>query len=277
MLKTSASATQERKYVSRRRSLWYVSPEAVEYLRRIDAEQWTMAYDKGRRWGEATTNMVEAYNNVLKGARDLPIRACIDLTFWRTIKWFQTRSTEAAQCQTELTPWAHDKLTENDARGRKHVVRRVNTLAGRYDVLSEARSKGKGGNSYEVKYLRKMCSCGKWQMWRLPCSHAAAVARDRGDNILRLVSKNYLKSNWVKQYSFGFRSLRHQDYWEIPPWTLECSVGQFVPRSRGRYRKARIQNQMDENEPDQPRRQRSCKICRQVGHDRRNCTAGQTV
>ncbi|XP_042014955.1 uncharacterized protein LOC121762988 [Salvia splendens] len=188
--------THERKYFRRRRSLWYVSPEAVEYLRRIDAEQWTIAYDKGRRWGEATTNIVEAYNNVLKGARDLPVRACIDLTFWRIIKWFQTRSTEVAQCQTVLTPWAHDKFNDNDARGRKHVVRRVN--------IHEGRCEG----------------CLVLTLRQLP-------------EIEEII----------------FYAL-HQDYWEIPPWTLECSVGQFVPHSRGRFRKARIQNQMDENEPD---------------------------
>ncbi|XP_042019266.1 uncharacterized protein LOC121767103 [Salvia splendens] len=77
---------EERRYWTARRELEKVSPEALRYLETtIDRSQWTMAHDEFRRWGQTSTNMAECYNNVLSSARELPIRAIIDITFWRTI------------------------------------------------------------------------------------------------------------------------------------------------------------------------------------------------
>ncbi|KAG6414216.1 hypothetical protein SASPL_126934 [Salvia splendens] len=90
---------EERRYWTARRELEKVSPEALRYLETtIDRSQWTMAHDEFRRWGETSTNMAECYNNVLLAARELPIRAIIDITFWRTINWFVNRTTLAKQC-----------------------------------------------------------------------------------------------------------------------------------------------------------------------------------
>ncbi|GFS37182.1 hypothetical protein Acr_00g0050460 [Actinidia rufa] len=48
-----------------------------------DPTKWTLAHDGGYRWGVTTTNDSECYNNVLRGARDLPITSCVEVTFYR--------------------------------------------------------------------------------------------------------------------------------------------------------------------------------------------------
>ncbi|XP_047949355.1 uncharacterized protein LOC125195217 [Salvia hispanica] len=121
-------ATKKRKFKKRRRLLRNVNNEALQYLDTVDKEKWNLAYDNRKRWGEMTTNMVESYNNVLRGARELPIKACIDMTFWRTIEWFNQRSIASTQCATPLTPWAHEKVCKNDAKGQLHNVRAPSTL-----------------------------------------------------------------------------------------------------------------------------------------------------
>ncbi|XP_047949133.1 uncharacterized protein LOC125194964 [Salvia hispanica] len=264
-------ATKKRKFKKRRRLLRDVNNEALQYLDTVDKEKWNLAYDNHKRWGEMTTNMVESYNNVLRGARELPIKACIDMTFWRTIEWFNQRSIASTQCATPLTPWAHEKVCKNDAKGQLHNVRAPSTIRGIYVVRTQRRVGGKGGNKWKVKYLESNCKCQKRQMWRLPCSHAAAVVRFRNDNMLSLVNPVYHTSVWVHQYSGVFNPLRHPDYWDVPEWTLQYSRRQLLPRSRCRYRTTRIPNQMDVREADQPRARRKCKSCRQPGHDRRNC------
>ncbi|XP_042038682.1 uncharacterized protein LOC121784581 [Salvia splendens] len=246
-------ATQKHEYIRRWRELNHVSDEAVRYLEVLEKSKWTLAYDKCRRWGETTTKMVECYNNVLKGARDIPIKACIDRTFWNTVKWFVDRTLEIQNCETVLTPWAHKKLSKNDADAQLHRVKECDLPQGIYEVSSLQPVGGKGENTHTVKYFKGKCTCRKWQIWRLPCSHALAVARDKGDDILELVDKLYSKEVWSQQYNDGFRPLRHEDYWGTPDWTLTCSTSQLIPRPRSRYKRARVRK------TDQPRASRHCK------------------
>nr|KAJ0225610.1 hypothetical protein LSAT_V11C100026890 [Lactuca sativa] len=65
------------------------------YLDQIDKSQWCLFYDENRRWRSLTTNISESMNNALRGARQLPIRACIDLTFNRTVQLFRKHSDAA--------------------------------------------------------------------------------------------------------------------------------------------------------------------------------------
>ncbi|KAG6486407.1 hypothetical protein ZIOFF_054977 [Zingiber officinale] len=83
------STTQRRKFNRFRRQIRALDPTAWQYLRDIGIRRWSLAYDGNHRWGCLTTNTSESLNNVLRGARLLPIKACIDLSFHRTVQLFQ--------------------------------------------------------------------------------------------------------------------------------------------------------------------------------------------
>ena len=54
-------------------------------------QQWALAHDGGRGYGMMTTNLFEVFNSVLKEARNLPIIACVLLTFYLLVNFFSTR------------------------------------------------------------------------------------------------------------------------------------------------------------------------------------------
>ena len=58
-----------------------INLEAQQWLEAIPLKIWAISHDEGRRYGIMTTNMSEVFNNVLKGARSLPITALVQLTF----------------------------------------------------------------------------------------------------------------------------------------------------------------------------------------------------
>ena len=68
-----------------------LNPQAHEWLERHPLCRWTLAHDGGKRFGMLTTNMSEIFNSVLKGARFLPITACVQLTFYRVVHYFDVR------------------------------------------------------------------------------------------------------------------------------------------------------------------------------------------
>ncbi|XP_042032361.1 uncharacterized protein LOC121779085 [Salvia splendens] len=273
--------TQVRKYVRRRRALREESLIAIHELNKAKKENWSLCYDDELRWGVPSTNMSESYNNVLRGVRELPIRALVDLTFWRTVEWWADRKTEIQQTEGRLTPWARDKLVANDAKGQMHYCSVVARELGHYQIRSRPRvenGKSKGDNRQDVEFMDSKCSCGKWQMWRVPCSHACTVARDRGNSIFELIDKHNHKATWEAQYyGVSFQAPRHQDYWANPGWKLRITPEQLLPRKRGRGRTRRIPNKMDIREEDEPRAPRKCRNCGVEGHDRRNCTVGRVM
>ncbi|XP_042059615.1 uncharacterized protein LOC121804140 [Salvia splendens] len=251
--------TQVRKYVRRRRALREESLIAIHELNKAKKENWSICYDDELRWGVPSTNMSESYNNLNGGQIE----------------------TEIQQTEGRLTPWARDKLVANDAKGQMHYCSVVARELGHYQIRSRPRvenGKAKGDNRQDVEFMDSKCSCGKWQMWRVPCSHAYTVARDRGNSIFELIDKHNHKATWEAQYyGVSFQAPRHQDYWANPGWKLRITPEQLLPRKRGRGRTRRIPNQMDVREEDEPRAASKCMNCGVEGHDRRNCTVGRVM
>ncbi|GAV88210.1 hypothetical protein CFOL_v3_31633 [Cephalotus follicularis] len=92
MVYSTVVATQQRQF----NSLWEKIKDVEEgrvaqWLNNIPHDKWTLLYDKGRRWGDMTKNMVEIFNGVLKGARGLPIIALVQLSFYRSNSYFLIR------------------------------------------------------------------------------------------------------------------------------------------------------------------------------------------
>ncbi|GFS36485.1 hypothetical protein Acr_00g0046220 [Actinidia rufa] len=84
-----------------------------------DPMKWTLAYDGGYSWGVTTTNDSECYNNVLRGARDLPITSCVEVTLYRLVATFndKRRQIESALAKgLRYTPKVQAKLEEYQAR-----------------------------------------------------------------------------------------------------------------------------------------------------------------
>ncbi|XP_042005770.1 uncharacterized protein LOC121754488 [Salvia splendens] len=273
--------TQVRKYMRRRRALREESLVAIHELNKAKKENWSLCYDDELRWGVPSTNMSESYNNVLRGIRELPIRALVDLTFWRTVEWWANRKTEIQHTEGRLTPWARDKLDANDAKGQMHYCSVLDRELGHYQIRSRPRvekGQAKGNDRQDAEFMDLKCSCGKWQMWRVPCSHACTVARDRGNSMFELIDKHDHKATWEAQYyGVSFQAPRHEDYWANPGWKLRITPEQLLPRKRGQGRTRRIPNQMDVRKEDELRAPRKCRNCGVEGHDRRNCTVGRVM
>ncbi|XP_023743043.2 uncharacterized protein LOC111891205 [Lactuca sativa] len=265
------STTQKRKFAKYIREIKAINMEAWQYLKEIKRSQWCLLYDENHRWGFLTTNISESMNNALRGARQLPIRACINLTFNRTMQLFRKHSGIAMNCITPLPKCMWRLFLKRDTRAQSHVLSEFHYNEGVYRVVTRSQINGTGGNTQTVNYFQHMCTCGKWQMERFPCSHALAVCRNRGDNPLSIVNNVYTTMTYRQQYNFGFVPLPHVDYWLDSNWTIEADYSKLSVH-RGRRRANRIHNEMDICHPDEPRR---CTLCHQPGHNRRNCSNSQ--
>ncbi|KAK9998228.1 hypothetical protein SO802_017831 [Lithocarpus litseifolius] len=79
----AASANQVRKFEVTLELIRNVKPAAHKYLEAENKQRWTLAHDRGRRYGAMTTNLSKCFNGVLKGVRSLPIIAMVRFTFFK--------------------------------------------------------------------------------------------------------------------------------------------------------------------------------------------------
>jgi hypothetical protein len=89
------------------RKLEQKNPEAVKWLNdigRVDENHdprydlWAYSYDQcDRRWGILTTNGPESLNNIFKEARELSVTSIIEITFYKSDKYFAERRIKVEQ------------------------------------------------------------------------------------------------------------------------------------------------------------------------------------
>ncbi|GFZ08227.1 serine/threonine-protein phosphatase 7 long form-like protein [Actinidia rufa] len=136
-----------------------------------DPTKWTLAHDGGYRWGVTTTNDSECYNNVLRGARDLPITSCVEVTFYRLVATFndKRRKIESYLARgLRYTSKVQAKLEEYQARSAGHHVTICNWASGSAEVVTSAA--GTKGNHKHAVYLNPP-SCIEWMFTRTCMTH----------------------------------------------------------------------------------------------------------
>jgi len=151
---------QERKFNAFWENLGERSEDAQKWLSNIDRSEWTLVGDGCHRWGISKTNASESFNNVLRGARRLPVRALVEATLEKTIRIYNRDYDAILECNTALTPAADKIFMKYRARAPSHQVLRCNPWTDVYEV------KTSGRNVQIVRYAERACSCGKWQTFR---------------------------------------------------------------------------------------------------------------
>ncbi|KAL0367869.1 UNVERIFIED_CONTAM: hypothetical protein Sradi_3677000 [Sesamum radiatum] len=155
-----------------------LNPEA-DWLGNIDKTQWTLAHDGGWRTGILTTNMSEAVNGVLKGARRLPIVPLVEITLNRSAQYFLQRTARANRMVMDNQQWADYAFRLFEARQAEaihHIVQKFDYNQQSASVITLSTT-GQGSRTYVVKLRQQMCSCGKWATHGIPCSHAIQASR----------------------------------------------------------------------------------------------------
>ena len=92
----AALATTQRKFNRYMATIRRINYEAKQWLEEIPLQLWALSHDGGRRYEIMTTNMFKVFNSVLKGVRNLPITALVQLTFFRLNSYFVARMEQGA-------------------------------------------------------------------------------------------------------------------------------------------------------------------------------------
>ena len=262
----AGSQNQVRKFNSTMEEIGRLNPEARQWLERHPLDKWTLAHDGGRSYGLLTTNLSEIFNSVLKGARFLPITACVQLTFYRLVHYFEVRRPLGSSAQANgdaYTPHVVAKQVAFMSKASAHFLRSFNRAKGIFELITQR------GRSVQVVNLEeKTCTCGKWEIFKYHCSHVLGACAKVSLNSWQYVDRCYSIVEYCATWASEFSPLPHEAYWPQSSSIVLLPNLEQLRNKKGRPRSTRLRNEMDTKEK---KKTNLCGICRLSGHNRKRC------
>ena len=143
-----------------------------------------------------------------------------------------------------------DKFEKNRAKSKDHVVTQMCTQAWLYqvDTLGNPLSNGGGQQTHRVDLLGMTCTCGKWEAYKIPCSHVIAICANYKHDEQQFIDPCYNVTHRYHSYERVFQPLKDRLTWPDPKETRVVMPNPQLIRNKGRPKSTRIYNDMDEND-----------------------------
>ncbi|PHU05111.1 hypothetical protein BC332_25933 [Capsicum chinense] len=163
----------------------------------VGFEKWSRAHFSGNRFNVMTTNIVELLSSMLHDEREYPVAAIFNSIAHRFGEIFRKRYTEVDNLKTIFVPVFETVLRKNMIEGDKLYVN-INGSTDEFIMLGY-------GYSVKVNLSRQSCSCRKYDLMKLTCTHAMAALRlKHGDeydiSIYNYSSQIYSKESYLLAY-----------------------------------------------------------------------------
>lgn len=248
-----ASQVQEKKFDLLWEELLIVEPRAAEWFENKPLSKWSLAHDGGKRFGIMSTNHAESWNNAIIEARNLPVSSLVRGLFLKTVEYFDQRRVEIASQILKgqmFTSYANAKLSRAIKRASGHSVKVFDRNTYLFQVVT--RKVGlKGGNSHTVRIQESTCSCGKWQNYRIPCSHLITCCAYLNLSHVIFVGEWYNLENVSKVYNGIFEPIPNkvESRWPKNIEFPKVVHDKDIEKKKGRRKSTRFKNVMDFQAP----------------------------
>nr|GEW17643.1 hypothetical protein [Tanacetum cinerariifolium] len=222
-------ATTIQKFDKRMKEMKHHNIEAYEWLRKIPPQHWARCYFSGREKSNILlNNMCEVLNRQLVDGRDKPIITCLEYIREYIIK----RIVNVQKVQDKFD----EPLTPNAAKIFKLIEKAAAKLKVDWNGSDLYQVTCPWGDQFVVNMSERVCSCRKWELSGIPCTHAK-------------------KSDVPTTI--------------IPPKS-HPQIGR--PPKKRKKSAAELANEiMKSNKMTRSGKSVTCSLCKQVGHNQRGC------
>uniref|UniRef100_A0A2N9HUL4 Zinc finger PMZ-type domain-containing protein n=1 Tax=Fagus sylvatica TaxID=28930 RepID=A0A2N9HUL4_FAGSY len=218
MIMRAGQHNQLRKFNATMDSIRHYNKDAVTILdNETNVEKWALAKDDGLRYGVMTTNLFECFNGVLKGAHNLPITAMVEFIYFKLVHYFNDRRIKTQAQLTsgqEFSTHALEIFEKWSEKASLHRVIEFNRDEGTFQIQTQPSltSMNKGNHRHVVKLANRTCSYGKWQAYKIPCSHAIAACASQHINVYQYIDPFYSLTEMLACYQLHFQPMKDAPY-----------------------------------------------------------------
>ncbi|KAJ0230185.1 hypothetical protein HA466_0310050 [Hirschfeldia incana] len=267
----SARCTTEFEFHAKVQEMFQMSQEAAMWVSNIPPSLWTTYCFEGTRFGHLNANVTESINGWIQEASGLPLIQMMECIRRQLMTLFtERRETSVQQWTSILVPSAERQVVEAIEQAQAYQVHKANEA--QFEVMT-------GEATLLVDIKCRSCMCRGWDLYGLPCSHAAAALLSCRQNVYRFAESYFTVANYRRTYAETIHPVPDKTTWKKKT-EAERESGEDgdevkitpprVLREQPRPRKRRVQGGEDRG---RPKRAVRCSRCNQPGHFRTTCTA----
>ncbi|XP_074368385.1 uncharacterized protein LOC141708583 [Apium graveolens] len=168
------------------------------------------------------TNHAGSWNNAILEVRKLPITSLVRALFGKLVDYFDARRVEITTQSLNgqvFTKFANMKLKRAISRASGHHVKLFDRDTWLFQVTT-TKDGLKGGNNHTIRIHEQTCTCGKWQNYRISCSHVITCYAYVKMSHDTLVGDRYKLEIISKIYNSVFEPIPHKG---DPRWPTEIN------------------------------------------------------
>ncbi|XP_006646999.1 uncharacterized protein LOC102720397 [Oryza brachyantha] len=178
------------------------SDKLAEWLLETKPERWSDAFFKGSRLGQYTCSVSETILQWIPGRYELSVVQLVDTIRCNLMEMMYTRR-EYSNAWTEvLTPSTNQKIQEEMNKALTHSVVCSTGDDGNSNVFEVC-----DGSVNVVNIDTWDCTCRKWHVSGIPCSHAAAVFERTEHNPLDFCAKYFTAECYRLTYAMSINPI----------------------------------------------------------------------
>ncbi|WVY90437.1 hypothetical protein V8G54_035951 [Vigna mungo] len=266
----AAIATHPQEWETKMRNIKAINLEAFKYLISIPP---ISRFTSRSKCDTLVNNMCEAFNSVLVDSRSKPIISMLeDIRVYIMNRWAANRK-KMTQYQATICPKVWNRFQKESWLGRYWLPR----WSG--DKLFEVIHISQFGHQFVVNVDTMECTCRKWAITGIPCTHAITAMKFLNINAEHYIDHWFRKSTYEETYNGIIYPINGQHIWEVTPYS------DILPPKKktmpGRPKKKRRLKQWELKKNDFELRKggqrKRCTICKELGHNKKGCPQRPTA
>ncbi|KAE8771304.1 hypothetical protein D1007_56825 [Hordeum vulgare] len=252
------------------------------------------------RYGDMTSNLVQCFNFVLKGGRQLPVTTIAEYTFYKLNEYFLKHSEEIDKLigESEKPPneiYPKKVVEWQEFQKEKSAMQRATCFDNaemKYQVDAPGGTtrdgQSYGGRSFTVSLRTRHCTCERPSKYHWTCSHMITACRMRNfpffDGVVVRLHEFNLQTHKLTWASRFHPFLDPSQWPEYHGPNIRPDPGMMV-QPKGRRRTKRYRNDMDDLMSTrefgsghfmEPRDRNQCGDCNETTHSKRTCKTNKT-
>ncbi|XP_020084518.1 uncharacterized protein LOC109707566 [Ananas comosus] len=228
---------------------------------------WAIAYFEGVRYGHFSLGITELLYNWALECHELPIMQMMEHIRYQLTCWFTDRHNMGMSWTSILVPSAEKLISEAIADSRCYQVLRANKVE--FEIVSSERT-----NIVDIQ--TRCCSCRRWQIYGIPCAHAAAALLSCGEDVRLYAQECFSIRKYREAYSQVIYPIPDRSLWKDSTAGMEGGGGKAdiiirPPKTRrppGRPKKKVLRLESLKR----PKKVVQCGRCHLLGHSQKKCT-----
>ncbi|CAO2199536.1 unnamed protein product [Urochloa humidicola] len=241
--------------------------DVMPWLQRFPPNLWAIAFFEGIRYGHFSLGITEILYNLSLECHELPIVQTIEHIRHQLTCWFAERQNLAHSYNSVLVPSAEKLISEAIADSRCYQVLRANKVE--FEIVSSERTN-------IVDTQARFCSCRRWQIYGIPCAHAAAALLSCGEDPRLYAHDCFSVMKYRETYSQPIFPIPDRNQWISSSSGLQGVISKADvmlsppnirrPPGRPKMKILKIENLK------RPKRIVQCGRCHLLGHSQKKCS-----